>query len=90
MYETTYNDFLWNDLLVNPKMVENYLNFIQSDNYRFTGFTAEMNVPLYCKSDFCADSNVKIFLKVSKAQVDQFAQILSQKALQEETSKVQS
>lgn len=61
MYETTYKDYLWKGMMVNKKMVENYLRYIQSDDSRFFGFSAKMNRAVYCKSDFCYKPSVNIF-----------------------------
>lgn len=41
MYETTFEDFQWKGLMVNPSMIENYLHFIQSENYKLFGLAAE-------------------------------------------------
>lgn len=54
MYETTYRDFLWNGRMVNKDMVENYLRFLQTDQYKLFGMKANYNLSLYCKADFCS------------------------------------
>ena len=67
MYETTFNDFYWNGMMVNHEMIENYLHYIQSEPYFLFGFAADENREVYCKADFCARSGVEVFSKVGKS-----------------------